>query len=288
MDNKYLTIKLVSNNKTLILDNEYYKIVDLEGVDSADYELNLIPNAQYDGSMVNGKRVDKRPISITADFSGDNKEIERQKLISFFNPKFIGVLIINYCGLERAIEYEIEAFDSKINNIYDKLTFTVDLICPKPYFKNVIENKVNIALWKGKFHFPLIIPKDTGIIMGLREPSLIVNINNVGNVESGMTIEFKALGTLKNPSLFNINTREYFKINKTMVAGEVIKASTVIGKKKVIQNINGVEINILNLIDLDSDFLQLKQGDNLLRYDAEENINNLEMSIYYNPSYLGV
>jgi len=128
----------------------------------------------------------------------------------------------------------------------------------------------------------------TGIIMGLREPSLIVNALNTGNVESGMIIEFKALGTLTNPSILNVETQEFFKINKSMVQGEVITVNTNIGAKKVIDNLNGVETNILNLIDLDSTFLQLRVGDNLLRYDADTNLDNLEVNIYYNPFYLGV
>ncbi|GAA0774614.1 hypothetical protein GCM10008908_24760 [Clostridium subterminale] len=128
----------------------------------------------------------------------------------------------------------------------------------------------------------------TGIIMGLREPSLIVNALNTGNVESGMIIEFKALGTLANPSILNVETQEFFKVNKSMVAGETITVNTNVGAKKVIDNLNGVETNILNLIDLDSTFLQLNVGDNLLRYDADTNLNNLEINIYYNPFYLGV
>ena len=73
-----------------------------------------------------------------------------------------------------------------------------------------------------------------------------------------------------------------------MVAGEVIKVNTNIGSKKITKVLSGVETNILNYIDLNSVFLQLDVGDNLFRYDAEENLNNLEVSIYYNPYYLGV
>ena len=154
--------------------------------------------------------------------------------------------------------------------------------------RNILESKINIALWKGRFKFPLIIPKDVGIIVGLREPSLIVNVNNTGDVKCGIIIEFKAKGSLRNPSLYNVNTREYIKINKEMVAGEVIKVNTNIGSKKITKVLSGVETNILNYIDLNSVFLQLDVGDNLFRYDAEENLNNLEVSIYYNPYYLGV
>ncbi|MEG0612654.1 MAG: phage tail family protein [Clostridium sp.] len=286
---KHLMVKMISNNKILEIGlNKNYRLLDIEGIESSDYELSIVNTAQFDGGVVVNRRVQNRPISLSADFIGDNQGGERKKLISFFNPNQKGVLIINYDGNERAIEYEIENFNSKITNIYDSLSFTVDLICPNPYWRDLLESKINIALWKGKFHFPLVMPKNVGVIIGLREPSLIVNANNVGDVESGIMIEFKALGTLKNPSLLNVNTGEFFKINKTMMAGEIIKVDTNRGSKNVMRNFNGIETNIINLIDLDSTFLQLRAGDNLFRYDSEENLNNLEISIYYNPYYLGV
>ncbi|MFR1708167.1 MAG: phage tail family protein [Clostridium sp.] len=286
-----MDIKLIlkSNNKTLdIAKSTSYKLVNIDGIERANLELNTASNAQFDGSVIIGRRIQNRPISITVDYKGENKEIERQKLISFFNPKNKGVLIAEYGGIERAIEYEIEDFNCQLTNIHDDLSFTVDLICHNPYWRNIVESKINIALWKGIFKFPLIITQNIGIVMGLREPSLIVNVLNIGDVESGMIIEFKALGTLKNPSLLNVNTGEFLKINKSMVSGEIIKVNTNVGNKKVIKDLNGIETNILNLIDLDSTFLQLNVGDNLFRYNADENLNNLEISIYYNPYYLGV
>ena len=48
-------------------------------------------------------------------------------------------------------------------------------------------------MWKGSFHFPKIIPANKGIIMGYRQPSLIVNVNNIGDVPTGMRIEFFSL-----------------------------------------------------------------------------------------------
>ena len=289
-----MDIKLIlkSNNKSIeITKDTYYKLVNIEGIERAELELNLVDNAHYDGSFLVSKRIRNRPISITVDYKGLNKEIERKKLISFFNPKNKGVLIVNYAETEKAIEYEIEDFNCPLTNIHDDLTFTVDLICPNPYWTDVELNKKQIALWKGDFHFPLVIPQNKGIIMGHREPSLIVNVTNTGNVKSGMIIEFKAKGTLKNPSLFNVNTREFIKINKSMVAGEKITINTNVGKKKILQELNGVTTDILNYLDIiggGDTFLQLDVGDNLFRYDADSNLDNLEVSIYYNNNYLGV
>ncbi len=287
-----IKLTLKSNNKTLeIAKDTPHKLLNIDGIERSELELNLVDNAHYDGSFLVSKRIRNRPISITVDYKGLNKEIERKKLISFLNPKNKGVLIVNYAETEKAIEYEIEDFNCPLTNIHDDLTFTVDLICPNPYWTDVELNKKQIALWKGDFHFPLVIPKTTGIIMGHREPSLIVNVTNTGNVKSGMIIEFKAKGTLKNPSLFNVNTREFIKINKSMIAGEKIIINTNVGKKKILQELNGIETDILNYLDITGGgdtFLQLDVGDNLFRYDADSNLDNLEVSIYYNNNYLGV
>ena len=164
----------------------------------------------------------------------------------------------------------------------------ISLTASIPFWREIVEHNPNIAMWQGAFHFPLIIPEGQGIHMGVRQPSLIVNIENIGDVESGMIIEFKALGTLKKPSLFNVNTREMIKINTDMVAGEIIRINTNIGNKKVTRILDNAEIDFVHKIDLDSTFLKLEVGDNLFRYDAEENINNLEVNIYYNPNYLEV
>lgn len=286
-----IKLTLKSNNKSIeIAKDTSYKLVNIEGIERSELELNLVDNAHYDGSFLVSKRTRNRPISITADYKGLNKEIERKKLISFFNPKNKGVLIVNYAETEKAIEYEIEDFNCKLTNVHDDLSFTVDLICPNPYWSDITKNKVEIALWKGMFHFPLTIPKSKGIIMGLKQPSLIVNVFNKGDVETGMIIEFRAKGTLSNPSLFNVNTRESIKVNKSMVAGEVVKVNTNYGEKRIENILNGVTTNILNLIDLGSGdtFLQLDVGDNLLRYDADTNPSNLEINIYFSPKYLGV
>lgn len=41
-------------------------------------------------------------------------------------------------------------------------------------------------------------------------------------------------------------------------------------------------------LDVDSTYFQLSVGDNLYRYSAEENLENLEVSIYHDDLYLGV
>ena len=169
----------------------------------------------------------------------------------------------------------------------------ISLTANNPFWTDLLESKEEIALWIGSFSFSAdgsdgLELVDGGIEFGYRAPSLIVNTNNTGDVECGMRIEFKALATLTNPSLLNVNTGEFIKVIKGMVVGEVISISTYFGAKRITSTLDGVTTNIFNYIDFNSTFLQLDVGDNLFRYDATTGIDNLEVSIYYNPQYLGV
>jgi len=241
-----------------------------------------------DGSTYMGSTLGNRNIVIQGAIT-ENKEQNRIKLLSIINPKLKAKLIYADGNIKKYVECVVETAPTITKDYNPK--YQISLLCPNPYWRDTAESKKQIVLWKGDFHFPLIIPQDKGIIIGHREPSLIVNIENNGQVKTGMVIEFYARGTLKNPSLFNVNTREFIKVNKEMVAGEKIIVNTNYGKKKITQDINGVKTDILNYLDIvggGDTFLQLDVGDNLFRYNADENLNNLEVSIYFSPQYLGV
>lgn len=260
-------------------------IQNIDGISGLKNTIYSNKGMNQDGSTYTGSTLDNRNIVIQGSILKD-KEINRNLLLSTVNPKLKAKLIYINRDIKKYVDCIVETAPIVNKDINPK--FQVSLLCPNPFWKDLINTKVNIALWKGDFHFPLIIPMGKGITMGHREPSLIVNVNNTGQVKTGMLIEFCARGTLKNPSLFNVNTREFIKINKGMIAGEKITVNTNFGNKRIENYLNGITTNILNLIDLDSTFLQLDIGDNLLRYNADQNLDNLEVNIYFSPQYLGV
>ncbi|ACO84556.1 phage tail family protein [Clostridium botulinum] len=263
----------------------------LQNIDGISGLKNIIYSSKgmrQDGSTCVGSTLDDRNIVIQGAIT-ENKELNREKLLSIINPKLKSKLIYTDGNIKKYVECKVETAPviPKENNPKFQMSF----LCNNPYWKDYIDSKVNIALWKGDFHFPLVIPVNKGITMGHREPSLIVNVLNNGQIETGMIIEFFARGTLKNPSLFNVNTREFIKINKGMVAGEKFIINTNYSKKKILQKLNGVTTDILNYLDIvggGDTFLQLDVGDNLFRYNADSNLDNLEVNIYFSPQYLGV
>ena len=133
------------------------------------------------------------------------------------------------------------------------------------------------------------LPIETGLELGYREPSLIVNVFNGGDVKTGMRVDFRATGTVTNPKILNVDTGEFIKFNNlTLLAGDVLTVSTYYGKKEVNITSNGITSDGFRYLDVDSTYIQLAVGDNLFRYEAETNAESLEVSIYHNNKYLGV
>ena len=281
-----------NNNKSIELGNAApFLVTTIDGLGSPQNEIYTQKSPYQDGVTATHSSLGPRNIVIEGkiiDSNRENRQAYRNKLLSIFNPKLDGKLIIDLGSAQRQIDCKVEQapyFSSNSEQNYQN--FSISLLAPNPYWQDINTIKEEVAIWRGAFEFPLEIVEE-GIEMGYRESSLIVNIFNKGDVACGMKILFKALATVVKPSLFNVNTREYFKINKTMQAGEVLTVTTHFQNKRVELNANGVVSNAFNWIDLDSTFLQLEVGDNLFRYDADEGLDNLEVSIYYTPQYLGV
>ena len=68
----------------------------------------------------------------------------------------------------------------------------------------------------------------------------------------------------------------------------MLTVSTGYGEKSVKPTRGGVTTDAFRYLDVDSSYLQLAVGDNLFRYSADTNTENLEVSIYHNNLYLGV
>lgn len=281
-------IDIVNSAVTVVDKSKKYLLNNIEF--STPVKINSTETTYRDGEYYKDNNLEACSIDITVIVMGDNVEDFKKlksSLEKAFNPKLDEGLLIdkinNKCIKCICENVSFPKYDNECNAIY-----SISLKACYPYWNDLTESKLDIALWRGAFHFPLRCTTKNKIIMGVKEPSLIANINNTGDVEVGLIVEFRANGTVKNPSLFNINTREFIKINETMTAGETIRVNTNKGKKSATRIDGEKEIKIMNLLDLDSTFLQLKRGDNLFRYDAEEGFNFMDVTIYYNPSYLEV
>ena len=274
---------LTRNGKTLILDEPEYGVTDYSGLEATDYDLEKTVNTNYIGERLKRKKILSRPISISADWLGqdDEKSAKRQELIAFFSPFSSGTLTVNYMGVERTIEYEVEAFKINTVNLHETLDFQADLICMDPMFWYVLETGETIATWvrgwKWKFTLPFKM-KERG------EPQK--NIINTGHVETPVEIYFH--GPAVNPKITNLSTGESIRIKRELTTDDVLYISTVFGKKKVEIIRNDTRTDAFDYIDLASQFFSLQVGDNVIEYTSENGLDPQNVEIKYRNRYIGV
>ena len=250
-----------------------------------------------DGKNYIGNTLDIKDIAMETTLVGTTEEELinlRSTVYKTFNPKLNeGWLVYKDSVKER----KVQCIASKIpyfTGINDIATEgLINLSANNPYWLDIEETKKELVSWIPDFSFSEdgnegLELVDGGIEMGHREQNLIVDIFNGGDVECGITLEFKANAAVVNPKLLNVNTGEYITINKSMVPGEKIIITTEFGHKTIKSTINRVTTNAFNYVDLGSTFLQLDVGDNIFTYSATSGLISLDVTIYYTQKYLGV
>lgn len=284
-----------ANGQQIKMDTRPFRLLTLQGAGAVQTDIQTQKAPYQDGATYIDALLEPRFLLLDVAIMAESSEQlyqHRRKLAQVFNPKLgPGLLRYEYDGgakeIEAVAELAPEFPTGRDNRAPGFQRAILSLVCPSPFWRDIVTTKAEVAIWRGALEFPLELVEE-GIEIGFREPSLIVNIENPGDVACGMEVKFKALATVVNPLLFNVNTREFIQINKTLTAGEVLTVTTHFANKRVETYKNGITSNAFNWIDLESTFLQLDPGDNLLRYDADDGLDNLEVDIYYNPQYVGV
>lgn len=259
-------------------------------------EVNIVTSQGFDqdGASVLNDYIGPRDMEIVGQVRANTTE-KMQKLkdsiYDLFIPKKDIEINHYYGGKNRIITARVEKTpDFSFTAVSQIEEYVVRLQAANPYWRDPIDTLISIANLTGGFHFPMVIPKDTGITFGIKSAILIADAYNYSSVKIGMKFVFIANGTVTNPQLFNVNTREFLKLNCVMSAGETITVETGYDKT-ITRNVNGIESDYIGKIDLKgggNTFLELYPGDNLLRYGAEGGEELLEVKIYYKNRYLGV
>lgn len=263
---------------------------EVNGLSDVRNEIYSINSMGQDGDTYLGNRIESREIEIVGSIKERDKDRMRdyrRQINRVFNPQYAATLTYEYGDFKRVIDCKVDnapVFSRKV--IFQD--FTIQLLCLNPFWRKESKARDDIATWIGGLIFPVEIPLEEGWQIGYRQPSLIVNVYNDGDVQAGIRVEFRALGVVQNPQLLNVNTQEFIKLNITMQAGDTLSVSTGYGEKEVTLKRGGATTDAFRYLDVDSSYLQLSVGDNLFRYAAEKNLENLEVSIYHDDLYLGV
>lgn len=283
MDYKH-NLVFKSNKKELTMNSQIdIHVIDIIGIEATTYTINKASSEQ-DGTTVTSVKVEPREITITGDIEQNEKElINRENLIRFFNPKKDGEMYITRNNVKRKIQYNVSSLDFATNKMYDRIQFTLVLeSVEEPYFLDTKNRGNYLTLISPQFTFPLAIcPKK---VMGYRTFKPVMPLVNDGDKETGIEIIVTAKrGKMDNIKLI-LNNKEYIQVNETLNQWDVLKINTNPRKKSV--TLNGV--NIINKIDRNSTFFNLKIGKNILKYECDNGSTNIDIDVLFYRKYLGV
>lgn len=210
----------------------------------------------------------------------DQTSTLERRLKKVFNPKVLGRLVYTDGEAQRYLAVSVDHVP-KVEPKSRYAVFNIDLTAHDPYWREE-ERTENIAILQAMLHFPCVIPT-TGMVFGVKRSTLETPVTNVGDAESGFRVVFRALGSVSNPQIINKDTGERIRVIYEMQQGDVIEVVNEPLVKKVL--VNGVKA-FKHLDRQATTFFPLRVGDNTIIYQADENLVNLDVVIFYSPLYL--
>lgn len=292
-------------------------VTNIDGLGPAKAKVNVTERATTDGSVYNSSRLETRNIVITLLFThAPTIEDVRQLTYKYFPIKKQITLVIE---TDNRTVYTTGYVESNDPVVFSKQEATqISLICPDPFFYDALarNNQTQFSGVEPLFHFPFnntheiettsSDPETYGEKTRItKQPMVMGNIFTLtqatieynGDSDVGVIFTLHALGTVKNVSLYNIDTRGYMYIDtdklaqltgKGFVAGDDIIINTNTGYKSVTLLRDGHETNILNCINRDADWFRLVKGSNRIAFSAEEGNENIIMTSYNDIIYEGI
>lgn len=290
----FKTIKVIirredGNFITLGRDQEF-EIKALDGVESLESKVKLIPHGQNIGGQISATKVSERFIDfVCVHVNTAQAEIVREQLIRFFSPFKKYEIIFNYCGTSRKISGVLnERFSESKRNLWEPMEFSFGFVCADPMFIDVEPFNENMAdtipLMYVCGNQGFAIPNE-GVTLSARRFDEQLSIMNDGDYETGLLINVIAeRGKVINPIIENITTGKYLKLLTVLEKGDKLIINTKRGQHRIEQN----GVNISHKKERGSSFFKMIVGTNILKYDAENGKTNMDVYPQWSREYFGV
>ena len=281
---------------TLTVEREDGKRLTLTGFHSAykvkytglgAVDANIITSSlgMVDGEKYNGARVPARNIVLTVYISG-NVEANRIRLYRCLTPK--SYVKLYYANGTREVYAEGYVEKNEPNQFSATSSNQISIICPSPYLSAIEAIVQDITNTIDLFEFPFAIEED-GVDFSTLDGSGYVNMHNSGDVSTGAIFRIFAQSPVVGATIYNAITNEFFKIDRTLEAGDMVTINTNKGNKRLtITKSTGETVNALNRWAEGSTWLQLAVGDNYIAYTADSGDAAMSVSVEHNDLFVGV
>lgn len=272
---------------------------DMTGLGPPTANVNTSKVATKDGSKYNSARAEERNIVLPMYFTPiPTIEDARHRSYKYFPLKKPVILAFKTDNRECQIVGYVETNEPDICS--DREGCQVSIICPNPYFSSIYDTVTSFSGVEASFEFPFSNEdiSNPHIEFG----KIVVKAENIvrygGDAESGVQIRIAASATVKNITIYNVDTRGTMHIyhdklvaltGSGIVKGDEIIITTDKGSRSVTLLRNGKSTNILNAIDPRNDeWFSLTKGDNIFAYTADEGSDYLMFVVDHTTLYEGI
>lgn len=288
-----LTIPMMNSESTGFI------LHDMTGLGPPTASVNTSKVATKDGSKYNSARAEERNIVLPMYFAPiPTIEDARHRSYKYFPLKKPVILAFKTDNRECQIVGYVETNEPDICS--DREGCQVSIICPNPYFSSIYDTVTSFSGVEAAFEFPFSNEdiSNPHIEFG----KIVVKAENIvrygGDAESGVQIRIAASATVKNITIYNVDTRGTMHIyhdklvaltGSGIVKGDEIIITTDKGSRSVTLLRNGKSTNILNAIDPRNDeWFSLTKGDNIFAYTADEGSDYLMFVVDHTTLYEGI
>jgi len=280
-----LSVRNKRSGEEIFLDGrDGYVVAPLRGMSAIPVDLHLTQGVGQVGSTVQGQSVQGYSIVISGTILGLVND-RRKRMHDVILPENEVELIYR----EDRETWILDCFPTvnpDIQHVKSFARFGFTLFCPHPYWKNSRGASGMLSGLISRFQFPVNFGEYH--MFGERIKDISVIVTNTGNVAVNFTLTYIATVPVLNPTLHNVVTGEYIKINRAFEAGERVIIDMESTPMTVTSYLRGETKNIFGALDLKSTPFMLAVGDNILQDGAEAGYVGLDTLVSYRIAYTGV
>lgn len=228
------------------------------------------------GETVETLAVNGRPIPVKGVLY-QNVSNQKKNMRKIFAPFVSGKLTFEDGYYTRVFVQDPPSFSPVKNDG----RFTMKFFAPFPYFYGKEEELIRIGEIIPKFSFPVNYAESH--IFGESQRSRFVSIFNDSDVKVPYGFQVVVNGTSTNPTVTNLLTFDFLKINGAFESGDVINVQRDDNNvlTATLTKGDGTIQDIISLIDDDSTFYELSVGNNLLTVNDDEDGAGMTVTISY-------
>ena len=246
--------------------------------DAVDITLGTSQGFSQIGETVETMSAGGRTIDVTGKLFGNIVE-RKNALRNVCAPLSTGRLVFNGTHYIRVYVKSPPSFSAVKNNGLFKMQF----YAPFPYFSTFGESHNLIGGIEPNFRLPVNYSKPHRF--GTRSSDRYTNIINSGDIRVPFKLILRSEGVSTNPTVTNLTTFAFLKINGTLNSGEYItvyRDNSNVLRAELTQG--NVVTDVIDWLDDDSSLFELESGDNLINASDDQGGVGLVVSFSFNPA----